>query len=64
MAAARTGTTRALMASRPAGEMNAKSSAMRAKTLREQIEVIVSKSTDLAHADKPGVRRVRRVKGD
>src|SRR5262249_33082099 len=65
MQATRSGAAkRALTGSRVAGEMNDKSSAMRAKTLREQIQAIVSKSTGVAHADKAGVRRVRRVKGD
>jgi hypothetical protein len=64
MLAARGKATGALTAARAAGDINERSSAMRAKALRAQIETIVSRSAEEMPADKPGLRRAKRVKGD
>jgi hypothetical protein len=64
LASVRSEKTNALTMARAAGEMNDQSSTMRAKALREQIEAIVSRSGDETEAEKPGIRRTRRVKGD
>lgn len=67
VAAVRSSTKNSLMAAQAAGQMNDQSSAMRAKSLRQQIAAIVSKPVDEPQSDKSdktAVRRARRVKGD
>jgi hypothetical protein len=54
-----------MTAARSAGEINQQSSSKKAEMLREQVAQLLSKdSTAASPAEKPEVRRPRRLKGD